>query len=254
MQGKVPAATVPIRGQRQRTDDSGSEVVPGRVHDGNIGDVVRNRVIEHVTRYRMSGFEQPRDHETVRRHGQWRKQRPDQFGGDCSLLGSSYLMELVAVRALAGNDVACKMSQPTELITCWAVVDRRTDRQTDVENAEAFDAVDDGKPQVFATCTETPGQHLDQPKRTAGDGAVNVLRLGRAGRSRGTEWDKAALGVVDEVRARRHGNFCSSVGDDRRNLIGDCEVRAVKERCEHPQRRSVRLLSFHAAETMRSNR
>ena len=156
LQGKVPAATVPIRGQRQRTDDSGSEVVPGRVHDGNIGDVVRNRVIEHVTRYRMSGFEQPRDHETVRRHGQWRKQRPDQFGGDCSLLGSSYLMELVAVRALAGNDVACKMSQPTELITCWAVVDRRTDRQTDVENAEAFDAVDDGKPQVSRPAPRRP--------------------------------------------------------------------------------------------------
>ena len=153
LQREVASATVPIRSQRQRTDDSGSKVVPGCVHDGNIRDVMRDRVVEDVARHRMSGFEQPRDHQTVRRHGQRRKERPDQFGGDCSLLGSSYLMELVAVRALAGNDVARKMGQPAELITCWAVVDRRADWQTDVENAEAFDAVDDGKPQVFATFT-----------------------------------------------------------------------------------------------------
>jgi hypothetical protein len=57
-------------------------------------------------------------------------------------LGSSCLMELVAVRALARNDVARKVGQPAELITCWAVVDRRTDWQTDVEDAEAFDARD----------------------------------------------------------------------------------------------------------------
>ena len=72
------------------------------------------------------------------------------------------------------------------------------------------------------------GHGLDQPERPACDGAVHGLRSRGAWSGHGFESHQPALRIVDQIGVRGHTRFRGGTADDRRNLIGDREVRPVQ--------------------------